>query len=508
MPLDRAESWSARLQAPLNREGNAKRERSAEAAAIVLALVGAAVLFFGWSVEELRVSGVILETQAFCVQFGYRRGLIQTRAGLPDFLSNFLAFVAIGKCFTLLALWAGPPEWTASSPLEEFMKLENQFWAEAIYFVAVVCFTLGWSVLAGNSKKSAMGSTEVNEDVLFRWAIAALVIWAGFRMVPPLAGLAGMAKNCSLAIVFILLAGHGKMQLGAKQQWRALLLLSPLVLQALPTGSKLEVIVAAGPVLMAMLFRPSKRRLAMLAAVAAGVVLVLAPMTNILRGHNWRGEGQLISVRQAFDIVANDIGRHGVSVVASDGVVEFLDRASSARNGALVYGIAQRDGLLGLESLDKLFVVFVPRFLWPDKPSIAPGAWFTWYLGQAATPDTATTSTGTPVATEFYWMAGWGGTIAGMLILGVMYAVSWRLLKYMGQTSIVMRIGAVSMLFGAMRLEETHAIFAITAPLLIILYLLPFGILEMMLFPARRHLAAAAERRSTREESASRRWMA
>lgn len=43
--------------------------------------------------------------------------------------------------------------------------------------------------------------------------------------------------------------------------------------------------------------------------------------------------------------------------------------------------LAERDGFIGAVLIEGLSSIFVPRFLWPEKPSYMPGAWFTWYLG-------------------------------------------------------------------------------------------------------------------------------
>jgi hypothetical protein len=70
---------------------------------------------------------------------------------------------------------------------------------------------------------------------------------------------------------------------------------------------------------------------------------------------------------------------------------------------------------------------FIPRLLWPDKPTLSKGSWFTVYLGFSPRESEATTSTGITATGELYWNFGIVGVISGMLLIGVLIGAVWRM---------------------------------------------------------------------------------
>jgi hypothetical protein len=72
----------------------------------------------------------------------------------------------------------------------------------------------------------------------------------------------------------------------------------------------------------------------------------------------------------------------------------YFERVFDATAMACIYGEVQKTGLMYGEGMDYLVYAFIPRVIWPDKPTVTRGAWFTVYLGQARSEDKATTSLG------------------------------------------------------------------------------------------------------------------
>ena len=70
---------------------------------------------------------------------------------------------------------------------------------------------------------------------------------------------------------------------------------------------------------------------------------------------------------------------------------------------------------------------FIPRFIWPEKPIIAKGAWYAWRIGQAnITPTGAyTNSVNMTVAGELYLNFGWLGVLLGCLSFGIALGTFW-----------------------------------------------------------------------------------
>jgi len=105
----------------------------------------------------------------------------------------------------------------------------------------------------------------------------------------------------------------------------------------------------------------------------------------------------------------------------------YLERAFDATATACIHGEVQRLGYMYGEGMDYLAYAFVPRILWPEKPTVTRGAWFSEYLGQARTEESATTSLGQTAPGELYWNFGWLGVISGMAFLGAITGKLWKL---------------------------------------------------------------------------------
>ena len=106
---------------------------------------------------------------------------------------------------------------------------------------------------------------------------------------------------------------------------------------------------------------------------------------------------------------------------------KYLERAFDATAMACIYGEVQKTGFMNGEGLDYLVYAFIPRLVWPDKPTVTRGAWFTVYLGQARSEAKATTSLGLTAPGELYWNFGWPGVILGITLLGIMCSKLWKL---------------------------------------------------------------------------------
>jgi hypothetical protein len=82
--------------------------------------------------------------------------------------------------------------------------------------------------------------------------------------------------------------------------------------------------------------------------------------------------------------------------------------------------------LLG-ETMKYAGYAFIPRLIWPDKPSVTRGAWFSTRLGLFQTEADATTSIGMTAVGELYWNFGLPGVLLGMLAIGCGQGILWRM---------------------------------------------------------------------------------
>jgi oligosaccharide repeat unit polymerase len=127
---------------------------------------------------------------------------------------------------------------------------------------------------------------------------------------------------------------------------------------------------------------------------------------------------QLFNVYQLHSIFDIDVMAQGEN---------FFERQFDPIMIGFIYGEVEKYGLLYGESMDYLTYAFVPRFLWPDKPNVGRGAWFTVYLGGAFNEEEATTSTALTSPGELYWNFGTPGVLGGMIIIGSLIGLLWRI---------------------------------------------------------------------------------
>jgi hypothetical protein len=90
-------------------------------------------------------------------------------------------------------------------------------------------------------------------------------------------------------------------------------------------------------------------------------------------------------------------------------------------------GEVGRSGLQVGNTMKTFYYAFIPRIVWPEKPPVSRGAWFSTYLGMAAREAEATTSTGMTAIGEWYWNFGLLGVVVGMFLTGALLSGLWRL---------------------------------------------------------------------------------
>ncbi len=259
------------------------------------------------------------------------------------------------------------------------------------------------------------------------------------------------------------------------------------------TGTKMNMLVApAAVVLTATLLRGRIRARWLVLGFAA--VLLVYPLSDFVKI-----EVGSTSSRSA-EIIRNPVGTLRI-------VGDFL---SSSRPGEyFVEGLIKSGGrldALGVTSvlvrdtpgrspyqhgrtLGLIFVAFVPRALWPDKPGISLGQWITTNYGSGAQVES---STGPSQLGEFYINFGYFGVIAGMLFLGfVMRLAHETLLRHPATTPAL--LAGVVLLFN-LALKFTGSVAATYAS--VILLLAPIGLAHVAVrtFLGTRPVGAAESR--------------
>ena len=298
---------------------------------------------------------------------------------------------------------------------------EYQFQAELVFLLATVIFTAIWKVQEGK-QLLAMWVEPPSKAIWATYAVG-LIGYLSLLVTGLGVGL-GMIQELlrmfALGAVAVLLAGTSPYALGRPKALLAILALMPLFFLALRSGMKAEIGLVALPILLPVFRRITALRVASVAGFLLFVVLFIFPFSQAWREANWyqRAESQKADVVEVSSRVVEMWEQNGLLETAEVSTARWLSRASTADSGGLVMQLADRDGFIGPVLIEGLVTIFVPRFLWPDKPTYTPGAWFTWYLGYAASPETATTCYSHDVAdgTLLDVRGGWGCSGHGAVV--------------------------------------------------------------------------------------------
>ena len=196
-------------------------------------------------------------------------------------------------------------------------------------------------------------------------------------------------------------------------------------------SSKMEILLALLP-LFALLVQTRRFRRWLPFAAAAGLFFYLAlvaPAINnsrdipTVRGlTTW---GKVVQSAETNSILSPGISTWDLLSEQYGSLMMRMFEAPSATG--FIVGEVTRSGLQLGETMRTLEYAFIPRIIWPQKPIVSRGAWFTTYIGMAPRPQEATTSTGMTAFGEWYWNFGIPGEIAGMFLIGILLGGLWRL---------------------------------------------------------------------------------
>jgi hypothetical protein len=435
--------------------------------------------------------GVLMLFQAFCGVLTWHRFRLTRDAVLPDFLTVMLFILFITKTVSTLGLVARANAEAFGEVGQLLLKresvpLEYQFQAELVFLLAAVVFTGVWRALEGRSLRALWRQPPSN----IVWAVYALTgvgylgfVFAGFG------ASSGMTEELlhtfAIGALAVLLGGRGPYAMGNRKSWLAMAALVPYLVLALRSGMKGEVALVMLPILLPIFRRMTVAGFAFLGSFMLFVLLFLFPFSEAWRQANWAGfQGyENAGIRVVASRVFDQWADNGLVETAAQSLASWATRGSSAEAGGLVMQLAERNGFIGPVLLEGLATIFVPRVLWPDKPRYTPGAWFTWYLGQASSPETATTSTATMLPTELYWMFGVLGVVVGMAFLSVLYFVVWERLLRRSRTGLVPMFALFALLARSAGMEEIHTIYAISGPVILLVYVIIFDWLQKRLMP-------------------------
>lgn len=155
---------------------------------------------------------------------------------------------------------------------------------------------------------------------------------------------------------------------------------------------------------------------------AVAVFIVFFGTFGSTRENIGHGMERLSAVFSAHDARSGDAGSQET----------ILSRSTSFNQLSQIGRIVDQDGFLDGATLSYLSYAFIPRFLWPEKPEIALGAWYASRIGQASMTSSGryNNSINMTIAGELYLNFGWIGVLIGNLGLGVFFAFLWNTTQF------------------------------------------------------------------------------
>jgi len=189
-------------------------------------------------------------------------------------------------------------------------------------------------------------------------------------------------------------------------------------------------------------------RISWLIGAALGILLIvsLRGVSEQYRKVVWfAGEGGGVASRTTlfFKLLEARVQSDGIDGTVSKG---FETSAGRSANLDLLADVIIRTPreipYWGGQTYLSLVGAFVPRFVWPDKPTKELGQAFGHRYGYIGAADN-NTALNLPILVEFYANFGIAGVISGMFLVGLIYLILDRTVNNPGQDSLHSLVGVV-----------------------------------------------------------------
>lgn len=422
-------------------------------------------------------AGLLLIYSALSGTLAYHRFRLLQADMVPDLLTFFcfvqftlklsnLIFILIvngvfgsGGVYTIAAAYDQEP-------------YQYQFKGELLLLLGFCIFAGIWLLI---SKKQPPGLlVKISSTELWRGYVLSVAIIYLLKLTETTAlfgNIYALLWLAAICLVTCLLSGESPYQLGGRLSHYSFLALLPLYGIAATTGMKSEIVNVSYAFLLPLLRGLQWARLKFIALFALIFILIVVPFNQVWRDLNWY-QGWSAS---AFDVAAEVIDQYAeqdtADNIASSSLVSWIARSSTSSEAGLVVSIAEQTGNIGPILLENFWSIFIPRWLWPEKPVYQPGAWFTWYLGQARLVGEATSARAMFLPLELNWMFGFGGVLVGMVGVSLLYAAVYSYMQKRSTYSTPYLFGSLALTLSSATLITGHTIYMISAPIIHFFYI-------------------------------------
>lgn len=252
-----------------------------------------------------------------------------------------------------------------------------------------------------------------------------------------------------------------------------IILSAPFAIMASGTGSKQNIILAAIPsaVMTWRFFRNPLLRMGLILAGLTGLALTTA-YVNLYRAEVWipesRGLAVSHDVKQDF---MDEVKGAGLPRTVADGLSAFIKRADGSYAHGWAVSIADEQAFHPQLVFTPLVYVFVPRILWPGKPSIQQGWEYSGLVFGQRYISWSQSSTAAGFYPALYLGAGWPAVMLGSLLAGALLAGTMRLAHRFGG-NLTAGLYIFSMLPFMLHMNENWTVGGLSGPIVALLYVL------------------------------------
>ena len=345
--------------------------------------------------------------------------------------------------------------------------------AEWVTLVGSAAFCVGWVV---GQRRQWMGRITAPPKKHFDrqlWVVYLIGLvffladWLSRGALSQLGNFITITSGLAYGAIFALLAFSRDYGVRGRLRMVTYVALIPLEANVLTFGMKSAFFYALLPVGAAYLLRKPARGLALSALGVLFLLVFVYPYVQEYREANW-GNAPGASVGQVAEKVQQNLAQEGVKGTVQESWEEFELRFGGVNEAGAVIYFADSTGLMGSFFIKNLIYGFIPRLIWPGKPSWDPSGWFTAYLAGESSYTPGITSTALHIGPELYWMYGWPGTFFGLLLLGFYYrkVSDWLLKK--GYTNPLFLAAWYSFLVFVTFIEEVRYNGAILSPFILL----------------------------------------
>ena len=352
----------------------------------------------------------------------------------------------------------------ASTPNPEW----NIFCAETLTVVGFLCVSAGWQsvVLGKGINLGLFGRTSASTTVLSTMYLSGLAFEVAKRIIAVdftgLDQLISVFHLGGIAAIFGIVSRSHRVALRVPF---AVVLGLPLAYLALHGGMKENIIL---PLLPSAFFAwtACKSRLSRVLLLSCGfaVLCVLQVYVKMTRTLVWV-HGQQLST--------NELVETFLASTDSEALLGGLDSTASRVNLTNIHAwtmtIADNSGFLPDEVFGGLASIFVPRLIWPDKPSYQPALEQTNRI--YGLKKHMYTSTAAGFVTELYLGGGLIVAFLGSVCFGLGIGLLQRLVSRIS-TPLAVQVQNFSLFILALRLDEDPVVYAFSKPAFFVVFII------------------------------------